>query len=133
MKTLGSKIAYVEKWLKEGKKLSGKQAWINFGYYRLSDAIYKLRKKGMWIIDAGKKDYAEYLLIERGLIKNRLFNGFKLTVIDAKTIFSTSGQYQDMEVYIVGNNGNGSVSFEVRSDAFRSKKVMENKLKEALS
>jgi transposase len=39
----------VRNWLNEGKSITGLEALKLFGLYRLSDAIFKLRKEGMLI------------------------------------------------------------------------------------
>lgn len=130
MKTLGSKIAYVKRYLNEGKKITDKFARERcMNYTRLASGINRLKSQ-MWIINVGKPgSYAEYIKLERGQIKGILFRGFKLHIINAHYIDGLA----DMEVFIIGHNGDRSVNFTVNSDAFRSKKVMENKLKEALS
>lgn len=129
MKTLGSKIAYVEKWLKEGKAITNRLSVNRFNYFRLADGIYKLKNKGMWIINIGKPGkYAKYIMVDRGLIHNIIPLGFRLNIISAHYIDGLA----DMEIYIIANNGVRSVQFTCNSDAFRDKSIMENKLKEAL-
>lgn len=58
------KIAIL-KHLKSGKTLTGKQAWIKFGCYRLSDVIHRLNNAGHNIvceIVSGER-YGKYKLV----------------------------------------------------------------------
>lgn len=41
------KIEKLKKALLAGEEITGKSAWIKWGYYRLGDGIFKLRKRGM--------------------------------------------------------------------------------------
>ena len=129
MKTL-TKTEHIKRWLKSGKPLRQHQAKVNWNCERLAPVIERFRKglKGhevMPIIDIGKPgDYSNYLMLEKGLIRNRLFKGYRLTVIDFKTISGDRGQYKDMSIDIVANNGNDCKSITVNQNAFRDKKIM---------
>lgn len=58
-------------YLKNNSKISPMDAWIELGIYRLSDVVFKLRKKG-FVIDTNRKsvlnkfdepcNFAEYVL-----------------------------------------------------------------------
>jgi hypothetical protein len=129
MKTL-TKTEHIKRWLKSGKPLRQHQAKVNWNCERLAPVIERFRKglKGhevMPIIDIGKPgDYSNYLMLEKGLIRNRLFKGYRLTVIDFKTVSGDRGQYKDMNIYIVANNGGNCKAITVNQDAFRDKKIM---------
>jgi hypothetical protein len=129
MKTL-TKTEHIKRWLKSGKPLRQHQAKVNWNCERLAPVIERFRKglKGhevMPIIDIGKPgDYSNYLMLEKGLIRNRLFKGYRLTVINFKTISGDRGQYKDMNINIVANNGHDCKTITVNQDAFRDKKIM---------
>ncbi len=59
-----SAIKKLEKHLKQGKSVTGLQALNWWRLYRLSDAIHKLRRKGLNIkttmVKRGNKEYARY-------------------------------------------------------------------------
>ena len=61
-----TKINKVKNWLLSGKAISQRDAIEYFDYYRLSDAIYKLKKRGMdietKIIHENGIQYARYKL-----------------------------------------------------------------------
>lgn len=123
-----TKIEYVKRWLEKGKSLTQMQAISHFNYYRLADAVHKLRKSGMWIIDISKEDYAKYLLIEKGPIKNLMVKGHRIHIESADYI----NGFSDMRILITAYNGAHSVSFGVTSSAFRDQKIMKQAITENL-
>jgi hypothetical protein len=60
-----NKIQSLKIWLQKGRTITQIQAINHFNYYRLADGIYKLKGRGMNIINLNKKgNYAKYKLIE---------------------------------------------------------------------
>ena len=61
------KIEQVREHLKKHNTITGKEAWLNYGYYRLSDGILKLRREGMNIVTHMVKtpdgEHAKYELV----------------------------------------------------------------------
>ena len=61
-----SKKSMVKSALENGRKVSGASAWRDFGLYRLSSAIHKLREEGLNIetvmVDRDGETFAEYRL-----------------------------------------------------------------------
>jgi len=68
-----SATALILKHLEEGNPITGITALHNFGVYRLSDTIWKLRQRGHNIettmCKMGNKEYASYRLTERRLTR----------------------------------------------------------------
>lgn len=130
-----TKTEYIKRWLLSGKPLRQHQAKIFWNCERLAPIIERFRKgeRGhdkMAIIDIGKPgQYSNYMLLEKGLIRNRLFKGYRLTVINFSTVLGDKGQYKDMSIEIVANNGHDCKLITVNQNAFRDKKIMNNYLK----
>lgn len=59
--------------LKKGDRITGSDAWMRFGYYRLSDGIFKLRGKGYDIktemVQVDKMIFARYYMQGNSLFK----------------------------------------------------------------
>ena len=129
MKTL-TKIEYVRRWLQSGKSITDNQARnSHIRYTRLAVAINRLRERGMWIINIGQPGYfAKYLMIDKGPIRNLMVKGHRIAIDDAHYINGLS----DMRMLVTAYNGAHSVSFCVRSDAFRDKKIMKEAITENL-
>jgi hypothetical protein len=128
MKTL-TKIEKVKRWLESGKALTQQQAIDHFNYYRLADAIHKLRDRGMWIIDIGKPgQYSKYLQVERGTVKNLMVIGHRIEIVHANYINGLS----DMAILICASNGRRGLTFRVQSDAFRDQEIMKKAIQENL-
>jgi hypothetical protein len=68
-----SATARILKHLEAGKPITGISALHNFGVYRLSDTIWKLRQRGHNIktvmVKMGKKEYASYRLSGRRMVR----------------------------------------------------------------
>jgi len=129
MKTL-TKIEKVKRWLESGKSLTQKQAVIHFNYYRLADAIYKLRKSGMWIINIGTGNYAKYIKLDKGLITGRLFWGYKLEVISAW--YKNRGyDLSEMNIAVVANNGSRKKAIYINTKTLRDKEALKKAIRES--
>jgi hypothetical protein len=122
MKTL-TKTENVKRWLESGKALRQHQAKVNWNLERLAPIIARLKERGMWIINIGKPGkHANYIMIERGPIKNLIIKGYILEVLSAH--YMTWG-FDDMVISIQADNGRDQKTFRCNSSAFRDKKVME--------
>jgi hypothetical protein len=92
MKTL-TKTENVKRWLESGKALRQHQAKVNWNLERLAPIIARLKERGMWIINIGKPGkHANYIMIERGPIKNLIIKGHILEVIEAEYLWKFSEQ-----------------------------------------
>ena len=127
MKTLKN-IEKVKRWLESGKSLTQKQAVIHFNYYRLADAIYKLRKSGMWIINIGTGNYAKYIKLDKGPITGRLFWGYKLEVIDAEYPYN---DFSEMELSLIANNGSTKKVIGLDTKTLRDKEALKQIIRES--
>lgn len=123
-----TKIEKVKRWLASGKSLTQMQAISHFNYYRLADAIHKLRKAGLWIIDISKEEHSKYFLLKQGQINNLMVKGPRIHIESADYI----NGFKEMRILITAYNGAHSVSFGVTSEAFIDQKIMKQAITENL-
>ena len=127
MKTL-TKIEKVKRWLESGKSLTQLQASAHFNYWRLADAIHKLRKSGMWIINIGTGNYAKYIKLDKGPITGRLFWGYKLEVIGAAYF---GNDLSEMGLRLIANNGTSKKIIYIDTKTLRNKEALKKAIRES--
>jgi hypothetical protein len=117
-----TKTEQVKRWLESGKKIRQHTAKTRFNAERLAVIIERLKHRGMWIINVGEPGkHANYIMLEKGPIKNLMIKGYKLNIEHA---FYYDG-FKYMQILIYATNGVRQKIFHCNSDAFRDKKIME--------
>ena len=121
MRTL-TKTEQVKRRLETGKKIRQHTAKTRFNAERLAVIVERLKHRGMWIINVGEPGkHANYIMLEKGPIKNLMIKGYRLSIEGAYYIKG----FSDMEILIGAENGVRIKAFRCTSGAFRDKKIME--------